>query len=110
MMRVYTGQSVFIQLLGNYRYQLLHTGFIVSPIAYYLQTMRQVAVGIGEVWFQLQRGSIGLNRFGNVAGILMDRCQVGMSVSEGRIDLNGPRIALQSALYILHLFQCVTHI
>lgn len=110
MMRMYARQSVLVQLLGDNRHQFLHSSFVVRPIAYYLQTMRQIAVGVRKIWLQLQRCSVRLYCFGNVAGIFMDRCQIGMSVGEGWIDLYSSCVALQSSLYVLHLFERVSHV
>lgn len=40
----------------------------------------------------------------------MDGSQIAVSISEGRVDLDGTSVALQRPLYILHLLQCVTHV
>ena len=36
--------------------------------------------------------------------------QVAVGVGEGRVDLNSPGVALECALYVLHLLQCVPHV
>ena len=41
---------------------------------------------------------------------LVYRGQVAVSISEGWVDLNGAGVALQGALYILHLFERVAHV
>lgn len=33
-----------------------------------------------------------------------------MGISKGRVDLDGPSVALQRPLHVLHFFQCVAHI
>lgn len=51
-----------------------------------------------------------LYSFWYVTRVFMYGGQIGMSICEGRVDLNGPRIALQRSLNILHFFKCVTHV
>ena len=41
---------------------------------------------------------------------LVDGGQVAVCVSEGGVDLNGARVALQRSLHILHLLQSVAHV
>ena len=40
----------------------------------------------------------------------MDRCQVGVRVGEGWVDLDGAGVALESALHVVHLLQGVAHV
>ena len=72
--------------------------------------MGQVAVGIWEVRLQLQRGPVRLDGLGDVSGILVHRREVGVSVRKRGIDLNGPGVALQRALNVVHLLQGVAHV
>ena len=40
----------------------------------------------------------------------MDGGKVGVSICEGWVDLDGTSVALEGALNVLHLLQCVAHI
>ena len=51
--------------------------------------MGQVAVGVGEVGLELERGAVALDGLGDVARVLVHRGQVGVGVGEGRVDLRG---------------------
>ena len=42
----------------------------------HLQTMRQIAIRIGEVRFQLQGSPVRLNGLWNISGIFVDRGQI----------------------------------
>ena len=41
---------------------------------------------------------------------LVDGGQIAVGVGEGRVDLNGPRVALQRSVDVLHLLQRVAHV
>lgn len=45
-----------------------------------------------------------------VARVLMDGGKVGVSICEGWVDLDGTSVALEGALNVLHLLQCVAHV
>ncbi len=40
----------------------------------------------------------------------MDGGQVAVSVSKGRVDLDGPAVALHGTIDVLHLLQSVAHV
>lgn len=61
MMRMHRWQPVFLQLIGDYADQSLHSGGIVCPIADDLQAMSQIAESIGEIGFQFQSGAVTLD-------------------------------------------------
>ena len=103
-------QAIALQLLADNVNESLHASVIVAPVADDLQTVREVAVGVGKVGLELERRAIRLDGVRYVAGILVDRRQITVGVGEGRIDLNGARVALQGTAYVLHLFQRVTHV
>ena len=46
---------------------------IVSPVANNLQTVGEVAVGVGEVGLQLERRPVALDGLGYVAAVLVHR-------------------------------------
>ena len=72
--------------------------------------MSQITICIWEVGLQLEGRPVRLNGLWDVPGIFMDRGQVRMGVSEGRIDLDGPGVALQRPLDVVHFFQGVAHV
>ena len=41
---------------------------------------------------------------------LVDRGKIAVGVGKGRVDLDGPGVALQGSLYVLHLFEGVAHV
>lgn len=41
---------------------------------------------------------------------LMNGSKIGMGIGESRVDLDGSRVALESSLDVLHLFQGVAHV
>lgn len=41
---------------------------------------------------------------------LVDRGQIAVSISKGRVNLDGTGVALQRSLYVLHFLQCITHV
>lgn len=51
-------KAVALQLFTYNTDQLLHAGIIIRPVAHNLQTMSKVAIGIWEVWLQLECCSV----------------------------------------------------
>lgn len=41
---------------------------------------------------------------------LVDRGQIAVCVSKGRVNLDGTGVALKCSLHILHLLQCISHV
>ena len=98
VVRVHRGQPVLVQLVGHDAHQLFHALVVVCPVTddlgggdrirntphtvdrpsraqeaggdEYLETVGQVAVGVGEVWLEFQSCAVGSNGFWNVARIL----------------------------------------
>lgn len=46
----------------------------------------------------------------NVARVLVDGGQVGVSIGKGRVNLDGTGIALQGSLDVLHFLEGVAHV
>ena len=72
--------------------------------------MSQIAKSIRKLGFQFQSHLIRSYRIWNIPRVFVNRCQVAVCISKGWVDLNGPSVALQSSLHILHLFESVAHV
>ena len=98
------------QLILDNLHKFLHAYVVVCPVTHNLQTVSQIAVGIGEVRLQFQGGPVGVDGLRDASRILVDGSQVAVSISKSRIYLDSAGVALHGTLDILHLFQGVTHI
>jgi hypothetical protein len=70
VVRVHRRQPVLLDLLGHDSNKFLHADVVVAPVAHDLQAVCQIAVGIWEIWLQLQRRLVRVDRFGDAARIL----------------------------------------
>lgn len=125
VMRMNTRQPFLVQLIVHNRHQPLHPVVIVGPVADDLQAVRQIAEGVREIWFQLQRRRVALYRFGNVPRILnallahdrsvadahlVDARQIAVRVSERRVYVDRTCVALHRVLNISKFLECVAHV
>ncbi len=78
---------MFFYLICHDGDERLLPGCVVRPIADDLEAVGQVAVGVGEVGLELERGAVALDGLGDVARVLVHRGQVGVGVGEGGVDL-----------------------
>ena len=104
------GDVVLSQLVVRDLNQRFHPVLVIGPIADELHAMRQIAVGVGEIGFELQRLGVVSDGFVDVARVFVDGGQVGISVGKSRIDLNRSQVTIDGALQIAHLLQRVAHV
>ena len=87
----------------------MHPSLVRLPPTH-LQTVSQIAKCIREVWLQFQCHFVGSNGFWDISRVLVNGSKVGVCISEGRVDLYGPGIALDGSCHVAHLLQSVAHV
>ena len=63
-------QPVLLELLRHDAHQLLHAGLVIRPVAHDLEAVGEIAVSVGEIWFQLQGSTVRLDGVGDVTRVL----------------------------------------
>lgn len=102
------GDSLLFELLGNYSWVTCvveHAALKATCKAGKVTIQNTIShhtckkSGGGNTLIQIKKDSY-----------LVDGGQIAVSISKGRVDLNGTGVALQRSLYILHFLQCIAHV